>query len=224
MGTSTSFRSPRRPRWSAFVAAAVGQESLDRIRSELFNAGDDWETALGSAPVSSYAATVERLFESLAADVNATAPAAAVIAALRDARDRATQEGFSPALPVADRALHRLILQLVPVVGPPAEAEQHFLNARGANPTDLVTRYSAEVFAEYARHVVDREAGRLVQAKQSLDSSAQLSQSLAELAASIGRTAAGAELSDAESIHDSWPRLVARGFARGRVLPHSTDA
>ncbi len=221
MGTSTSFRSPRRARWSAFVASAVGEQPLDRIRSELFNAGDEWEQALSSAAVSTYATTVARLFESLDSDVVTASPAAAVATALRDARDAASQETFSPALPVADRAFHRLILQLVPVNTLPGETQREFEEARG--PADLVARYSAEVFAEYARHAVDREAGRLIQADQRLAASAELSRSLADLAGDIGRNAAAAELSDAAETGESWPRIVARGFARGRVLPHSTD-
>ena len=223
MGTSTSHRSPRRTRWAAFVAAAVGKQPPDRIRSELFNAGDEWEQALSSAAVSSYATTVARLFESLAHDVDTGSPTTALATALRDARDAAGKETFSPALPVADRAFHRLILELVPVSRGPGDAQREFIEARGPSPTDLVARFSAEVFAEYARHAVDREAGRLVQADQRLTASAELSRTLADLASGIGRAAAAAELSESEPVGESWPRVVSRGFARGRVLPHSTN-
>jgi len=224
VGTSTSFRAPRRPRWAAFVAAAVAQEPLDRVRSELFNAGDLWEEALGSAPISSYAASVASLFESFGETVEANSPIEAVEAALRIAREDASRQGFSPALPVADRALHRLVLQLIPVTAPSAEAHRYWIEARGPDAAALVGRFSGEVFAEYARHVVDREAGRLVQAKHRVAASAELSQSLAELAGGIGRGAAAAVLSGSEPVGESWPRVIARGFARGRVLPHSTDA
>src|SRR5687767_6558413 len=43
VGTSSSFRAPERPRWSAFIAALVSEAPIERIRSELFNAGSDWQ-------------------------------------------------------------------------------------------------------------------------------------------------------------------------------------
>lgn len=46
MGTSTSFRAPSVPRWQAFTTALQLGLALERVQSELFNAGREWEDAL----------------------------------------------------------------------------------------------------------------------------------------------------------------------------------
>ncbi len=63
MGTSTSYRAPPTPRWNAFIAALTSGAPLDRLRSELFNAGNEWELALAAPAIASYAITVNELYE-----------------------------------------------------------------------------------------------------------------------------------------------------------------
>ena len=55
MGTSASFRAPATPRWQAFTTALQTGQPLERVQSELFNAGAEWERELGAPAVAAYA-------------------------------------------------------------------------------------------------------------------------------------------------------------------------
>lgn len=222
MGTSTSYRSPATPRWSAFASALVSNASLERVRSELFNAGTDWRDALASPAIASFATTVEGLHAGLVDRLQAAQSATAVVGqVLAEARTASHAAGFSPAAPVAERALARWLLAGLGGADAPAAAAEQWTANRGASSGEAVTRYLGEVLAQYARHVVDREAGHLAERNVGAAAAATLS---SELAATAGTLAvAVGRVGDAdERAATRWSRLVTAAFEAGGALPERT--
>ena len=224
MGTSSSFRAPERPRWSAFIAALVSDAPIERIRSELFNAGSDWETELSAPAIASFAEIVVRLHgelpDRLAQGERADAVLGEVIA---EARHASTQTGFSAANALAERAFARLLLTTVQgAADVPSTASQRWEASRGS-PADLVSKYVGEVLGQYARFVTDREAGRLIAERVGAEASSRLSNALAVRATSIGATAASYVLRDTKDVSTAWTRIVARAFEVGRTLPRDAS-
>jgi hypothetical protein len=145
---------------------------------------------------------------------------AAVIAEVRHA---SMQAGFSAASAIAERAFARLLLGTVQgVADDPVAAGTRWEAARGSE-TELVAKYAGELLGQYARHVTDREAGRLVGERLGTAASAQLSENLAERAASIGTTAASDLLRQTGDIPTAWAGVVARAFEIGRKLPRDSS-
>ena len=233
MGTSSSYRAPATPRWNAFLAAlSSGDSSIDRIRSELFNAGDEWEAALASPAVASYAKTLLRLFDELPARfAESQRPDLGIVAIAAEARAASETEGFSPAVAVAERALLRILIAGVNGVqdGTPAETIAHtWERSRGSDSNDLLARFVAELVGQFARHVVDREAGRLATQKlQNVDNdvrlhqpvAANISATLAMAAEEVAHSVAIEHLTKSQLNADSWATLLHRTFDRGRTLP-----
>ena len=233
MGTSSSYRAPPTPRWNAFLAALSSGSSIDRIRSELFNAGDEWEEALASPAIASYAATLLRLFDELPARfTESQRPDLGLVAIAADARAASEAAGFSPGVAVAERALLRMVIAGVNGVhdsGTPAETIAHsWESSRGSDPNSLVARFVGELVSQFARHVVDREAGRLATEKLlqvdadvpvhrpvARDISAALAMAAEEVAHSVAIEYLATNRLDA----DSWATLLHRTFDRGRTLP-----
>ncbi len=225
MGTSSSYRAPAKPRWHAFVTALTAGMPLDRIRSELFNAGIEWRDALASSAVASYAESLIALHGELDQRLATSERSDLVIAdVLAEARAASREAGFSPATALAERAFAGLILTVVEGAtghGQQAseEAAQHWRAARGETPNDLVSRFAGEVLGQYVRHVVDRETGTLAETDTGVGSSFETSQALASLAAEIGRTEAERELSSGETVYEAWKRAVSSAFEKGRAIP-----
>lgn len=220
MGTSSSFRAPERPRWSAFIAALVSDASIERVRSELFNAGSDWQAELGAPAVASFAEALARLHaelpERLAQSDRADAALGIVIA---EARHASMEAGFSAASALAERAFARLLLSTAQgAVDDPAAVSARWEAARGS-VSELVAEYAGEVLGQYARHVTDREAGRLVGERVGADASAHLSDDLADRASSIGTSVAADVLSGRADVFAAWATVVDRAFEVGRALP-----
>jgi hypothetical protein len=224
MGTSTSYRAPLRARWQAFVAALVGHEGVDRIRSELFNAGNEWQEALAAAPIASYAESLVSLHREFAERLEGSGrPDLALSAVIADARSASHEAGFSPAAAIADRAFGRVLLEAlqgVTDVGPNAvkTVADRWRASRSDDPNDLVVRFAGEVLGQYARHVVDREAGRLA-LEQGARASASTSEVLAQLATQIGRSSAAEALQSTQSVRGAWTKAVDDAFTKGRTLP-----
>jgi hypothetical protein len=219
MGTSTSYRAPSTPRWSAFVASLAGDAPLDRVRSELFNAGNEWQDALASAAVASFAGAVERLFGEMPQRLRtAESPTVAVSVALAEARAASHEAGFSPATPVAERALARLLLGTLAGAEAPSVAADTWIANRGPDTHVAVGRYLGEVLRQYAQHVTEREAGRLAERGVGASATATLARDLATSAESISAlvaTTGGPE----ESGDVRWQRWVAAAFESGRAIP-----
>jgi hypothetical protein len=219
MGTSTSYRSPMTPRWSAFASALVGNESVDRIRSELFNAGNEWRDALAAPAVASFATTVESLHAGLAERLESVQSATALVRlVLAEARTASHEAGFSPAAPVAERALARWLLGSLGGADAPAAAAEQWAANRGATTGEAVTRYLGEVLAQFARHVVDREAGHLAERDVGAAASATLSAELATAANTLAVVAGRVGDTD-ERAATRWNRMIAAAFEAGGALP-----
>lgn len=226
MGTSQSYRSPPTARWAGFVAAITGGAELDRVRSELFNAGNEWREALSQAAVQSYAVSVATLHGELASRLaGADRPETVIGEVIAEARRASHDAGFSPATPIADRAFARLVLSALGGVGLSADDQAttpagRWEAARGSDPSVLVSRFVGEVLGQFARHAADREAGRESSEGRGSAVSAALSEGLAELAAAVGEEASRGSADAALSL-EGWSGLMGRAFETGRVLPRS---
>lgn len=236
MGTSTSFRSPAVPRWQAFASALRADVSVERLRSELFNAGAEWESALGDDAVASFAVQVMLSFDSLPVRLRqAERPELAILDVVADARRQSAETGSaSAALPLAERALAGSLMRAVSGDESLArlsaqEAAERFERHRG-EPGELLGSFVGELLSQYARHVTAREMGAMTESRGakahevpglSISQSKQRIRSLAAEAESVGRLI-GDPPPSADALRGRWAALVSDAFARGRVLPGSS--
>ncbi|EHB46373.1 hypothetical protein MycrhDRAFT_6177 [Mycolicibacterium rhodesiae JS60] len=225
MGTSTSFRSPPVTRWRAFTTALTSGASVERVRSELFNAGNEWEHALASDAVAAYAATILDLYNSLPDQLRSGERPEDVLQAVASAAktDRHVETG-SAAEAMAERAFIRLLMRtsgggdsLSQLTS--RQAAQQFVAQRGT-PGRLVSEYLAELLGQYARHATAREAGRITEAVPGakVSDTRRLTREVAQAAADVGSQV---EVTNATgfAIRGAWATLVAEAFAKGRQLP-----
>lgn len=235
MGTSTSFRSPPVPRWQAFATALRSDVPVERLRSELFNAGVEWESALADPSVASFAVEVVLSLESLPDRLREVSrPETAILGVADDARRASAETGSaSPALPLAERALIGALLRTVAGdVGisylSANEAATRFERQRD-NPTELLRSFVGELLSQYARHVTAREMGAMSESRKfkgtelpglSVSQSKRLARSLAAEAEMIGRRI-GDVPESADAIRGRWSTLIGEAFERGRALPES---
>lgn len=225
MGTSTSFRAPAVPRWQAFTTALERQLPFERVRSELFNAGRDWEDAIASPSVAAFAAALVEAIEVLPDRLSGVDQPAPVLQAYV-AAVRAASAGVEPtaARPLAERALMAVLLRSAagdaPLSAQSAENAAQHLRASLSDRETVVASYLGEVLSQYARHVTAREIGRLSEGVEGLSVAAarQTTRRLAAAADEIGRTVRPA-LADASAVHEVWSTLVHEAFGRGRELP-----
>lgn len=218
MGTSASYRAPATPRWSAFVSALSSDQPLERVRSELFNAGEEWKQALASPAVATFALAAERSFDEMPSRLAETRSVAdAVRECISEARAASRDAGFSPATPVAERAFARLLLATVGGADSPTRAAEQWLENRGASAAEAVSRYFGEVLGQFAAHVADREAGRLAErgigARASSGRSAELAGSAREIASLVSSRVSSTDTTA------RWDRLVSAAFEAGGALP-----
>jgi hypothetical protein len=200
----------------------MSEAPIERVRSELFNAGSDWQQELASPAVAAFAAALTRLYVELPERLARSERADSVLAAaVAEARHASMEVGFSGASALAERAFARLLLGTTQgATDDPAAVGTRWEAARGS-AGDLVARYVGEIFGQYARHVTDREAGRLVGENIGAAASSRLSDDLAERAASIGRSVAAEVLQGGTDVAASWSQVVNRAFDVGRSLPRS---
>jgi hypothetical protein len=236
MGTSTSFRSPPVPRWQAFATALRSDVPLERLRSELFNAGVEWESALADQSVASFAVQVVLSFETLPSRLReADRPETAILEAVADARRASTETGSaSSALPLAERALVGALMRAVSGDVSLAqlsaqEAAARFERQRG-EPGKLLGSFVGELLSQYARHVTAREMGAMSASRTSkgavvpglsIAQSKRLARSLAAEAESVGRRIGDIPQS-VDVVRGRWATLIGEAFERGRVLPESS--
>lgn len=228
MGTSTSFRSPPRPRWSAFLAALLSGAPIERTRSELFNAGEDWQRALASPGIASYAKGLHALYDELPTRLAENVPPEVSIGGIiAKARHESLNVGFSPASSLADRAFARVLISRtgglaeVGLAAPNAMAAR-WVASRGDHPEELVAQFLGEVLGQFARHVTDREAGRLISSNRGAQESARLSDALADRAFEIGTAAGRRAMASGVQVDAAWDGLVADAFSVGRELPRGS--
>ena len=225
MGTSASFRAPAVPRWQAFTTALQQGLPLERVQSELFNAGRDWEQALSAPAVAAFAAAIIEAHATLPEQLRAAErPEHAIQRALGAARMASESEAGSSASALAERAFVAVLTRAAAgqssLAGADAEAAaEQFAAARGT-PSDLLSGYVGELLSQYARHVTAREAGRLTEGEQGLTVSATrtLARQLAAGAEGVGRSSTPA-LDNAADVRAGWADVVRDAFTRGRRLP-----
>ena len=233
MGTSTSFRSPLVPRWQAFATALRSDVPLERLRSELFNAGVEWESALADQSVASFAVQAILSFDSLPGRLREVdRPETAILGVAADARRASAETGStSAALPLAERALVGALMRAVSgdlslAQLSTQEAAARFERQRG-EPGELLGSFVGELLSQYARHVTAREMGAMSASRTSkgaeipglsLSQSKQLVRSLAAEAESVGRRIGDVPPS-VDAVRGRWAALIGEAFARGRVLP-----
>ena len=112
MRTSVSYRAPATPRWSAFTMALQQGQPVERLCSELFNAGHDWEEALSGRAVAFFALAIttapERLLDRIEA---AERPDRELLAYVSEARGAAAELEPTAAAPIAERALATVLVR-----------------------------------------------------------------------------------------------------------------
>ena len=224
MGTSASFRAPNTPRWQAFTTALQAGAPLERLQSELFNAGADWERELSAPTVAAYAVAVLRPTPGLPSAYAPQSGGAGAPGAIADARAASEALPGTAAGALAERAFLGLLTRVTSGEKPlsqaaPEQAAAYFAAARGT-PDELVAGYVGELLGQYARHVTAREAGRLTEGDGGLGvaGTRRLTRSLAAAAERVGREARPAA-TDADAVRQSWRLLISEAFARGRQLP-----
>jgi hypothetical protein len=225
LGTSTSFRSPPVTRWRAFTAALTSGQSIERVRSELFNAGSEWEAALASPAIAAYAAILLDLYDSLPDQLRSgERPEGVLEAAAAAARTERQVESGSAADAMAERALVRLLIRTAGggdslTQLSPRQAADQFVADRGT-PNQFVSDYLAELLGQYARHATAREAGRITESvpDAKISDTRRLTRQIAEAAAEVG---AQIEIVRATGpgVRNEWASMIAQAFAKGRQLP-----
>jgi hypothetical protein len=208
---------------------------LERLRSELFNAGVEWESALANQAIASFAVQVIESYESLPARLRAVErPEQAILGMAADARRASVETGTtSAALPLAERALVAALIRAVSgdvslTQLSSNEAATRFEQQRG-EPGQLLGAFVGELLGQYARHVTAREMGAMSEGRKlsagevpglSISDSKRLARALADEANSVGRRI-GQPPTTAEAVQGRWAALIGDAFARGRALPEN---
>lgn len=225
MGTSTSFRAPPVPRWQAFTTALQEDLPLERVRSELFNAGREWEAAIASPAVAAFAAAVveaaDVLPDQLAGGERPERVLRAYVAATRAA---SAELGATPALALAERALVAVLIRSAAgkesLATRSAEDAAQQLRASLSERNAAVGSYLGEVLSQYARYVAAREIGRLTEGPKpvSVTTARETTRRLAAEAERVGFSVRPMVV-DAAAVREAWSSLVHDAFGRGRELP-----
>jgi hypothetical protein len=225
MGTSTSFRAPPVPRWQAFTTALQRELPVERVRSELFNAGRDWEAAIASPAVATFAAALVDALDVLPDRLSgADRPERVLQTYVSATRAASAEVEPTAALPLAERALAAVLIRsaagTAPLSTQTAEDAAQHLRASLSERQTVVASYLGEVLSQYALHVTAREIGRLTEGPKgvSVAVARQTTRRLAVAAEEVGRTPRPA-LADSSAVREAWSTLVHEAFGRGRELP-----
>lgn len=230
MGTSSSFRSPKTPRWDVFNRALDHQLPLERLRVTLFLAGEaEWRQALDAPALANFAEVLVDAHGSMSTRLaHAEHPASVIAAVVTEARSALFDEAYSPALPVAERALRVVLVQTaqgsVPLADASGEQAAQAWERNRGDADALVGRYIGELFGQWAAHVMARDTARLVDPDRGRSSTdvrdlmRTVSQDVADLAGSVSADA------PATDIGSYWQSLVGSIFDRGRALEQPSES
>lgn len=231
MGTSSSFRSPQTPRWRALNRAFELGLPLERISVQLFLAGEpEWRSAFDNPALASFAETLleahARLSERLE---KAERPAPVIAAVVSEARSAMFDEDFTVALPVAERALKRVLISTLQSDVSVADADGATASAawaanRGA-PEDLVVRFVGEMFGQWAAQVAARDGARLVDFDGESPTAAvrEWTHQVASYVGDVAASSVAAAGIDTADVGSQWQRLIETVFSDGRKM-RPTDA
>lgn len=228
MGTSVSFRSPNTPRWRAVAASYESADSLDRVRSELFNAGESWSDALGSRELLPYLNALTSAWGRMADTLHEVErPDLAIRKLVADARAETLAISAPPALAITERALqHTLVAGLRTdrqlSETSVADAAAAWVANRGRDPAALVRIFLGEVLRQFALHAVSRDAAHILRSPRADDAGGvrDVTRALAE---SARRSAESVDISLVELQREpsaAWATAVRAAFDEGRRIPH----
>ncbi|HUA74317.1 MAG TPA: hypothetical protein VL988_06120 [Solirubrobacteraceae bacterium] len=200
---------------------------FERVQSELFNAGHDWQAALAEPAIATFAAAIFEAHATLAERLRASErPEQAIQQVLSSAREAATAEPPSAAAALAERAFVAMLTRtaagdtaLAALDG--AAAAERFSAARGS-PDRFLSGYLGELLGQYARHVTAREVGRLTEGERAMSvrQTRALTRELAAAATEIGR-ATEVSAGSADAVRAAWSEAVSGAFVRGARLPEA---
>ena len=225
MGTSVSFRSPNTPRWQALRGSLETSESLERIRSELFNAGESWADEFADAAIAPFLRALLRAYDTMADAVSGVErPEWAILSIVREARSESIAAGAPASLAIAERALMRTLVDAMRGNSPlsassAGEAASAWQANRGASAAGLAQRYLAEVVQQFALHAVSREAAAVFRRTGDAGASRELAQSVGETAAEAARSARFEDGELREEPARAWAAAVRAVFSVGQRLP-----
>jgi hypothetical protein len=225
MGTSNSFRSPQTPRWRIFNRALDVSLPLERVSVQLFLAGEsEWRPALDNPALAAFAEALQDAHSGLSERLAvADQPAPVITAVVSQARQALFDEGFSVALPVAERALRAVLVQTLQGGRPLAEASggqaaEEWERNRGT-PGELIRRFLGEMFGQWAAHVAARDTARLVNLEgHDTETSRELSAGLSKYVREVAEGAIPAAHLATSDIGDAWQEIIAAVFEAGRKL------
>ena len=201
------------------------QLPLERVRSELFNAGQEWEEALAARGVASFAVAIAQAWEDLPDRIRqAERPEQALATLAVEVRAVGGIEKATPALALAERAFTALLSRTA--AGETSLAAQDsegaaskFISARG-EPGQFVNSYVGELLGQYAKHIASRETGRLTEGGEGIGAgeSRRLIRALATVAEGLSQDLPQVGVEPSQ-INAGWSELIRDAFARGRALP-----
>jgi ribosomal protein S12 methylthiotransferase accessory factor YcaO len=197
---------------------------LERLRVTLFLAGEEaWRQTLDAPLLATFAEALVDAHGTLAGRLaQSDSPAGVLSSVVHGARSALFDEGYSAALPVVERALRAVLLETaqgrLPVAdasGP--QAAEAWLANRG-DPQRLVRRYVAEVFGQWAEHVVARDSARLVTGEPG-HTNTDIRRVARDVADEVRRVAAEVSADwQPVDVGSSWQSVVDAVFERGRTL------
>jgi hypothetical protein len=227
MGTSASFRAPATPRWQAFTVALQEGLAAERVQSEMFNAGAEWERALSGPAVAAFAQAVAAAAGQLGDRLqNVERPESALREYIADARAQSLAAAATPALALAERSMAAVLARAAGaevIEGGEPERVEAAIRSSFAEPREAVGAYLGELLGQYARHVVSRETGRLTEGERGVGVAEvrarirDLSRRAQEIGESVPVTV------DVRGVNEAWPALVREAFRRGRELPEGHE-
>lgn len=231
MGTSTSRRSPRTPRFSAFVAALGGSAGPERAVTELYQAAaTTWRAEVAGAAVLPFVAAALDAHGTLAERLATSDPAAAVADLVRRARNEAVHaSGGSLAVAIGERALSRLLVETIAgdagLSHTSREDAATLWAQRRGDVADFGRQMAGQVMRQLALHIASRDVPQFVGTEGRTASSArELVRKVADGAAAAAVDAARGSALRRDSLASDWEAVVGAAFRRGRQLPGAADA
>lgn len=227
MGTSVSFRSPNTPRWQALRGSLEKSESLERIRSELFNAGESWSEEFANDAITPFVRGLVRAYDTLGDALRvAERPEHALLPIVRKARLEAVAEGAPASLPIAERALMQTLVGAMRRNVPLAEtssvqAADAWQQNRGRSAAVLAQHYLTEVVRQFALHAVSRDAAAVFRRTKDAGASREFARDVAAAAAAVARSAHFDDRELRRTPAQAWGAAVRAVFSAGRDLPRS---
>lgn len=231
MGTSTSRRSPRTPRFGAFATALGGSAGPERAVSELYQAAaTTWQAEVAGAAVVPFVAAALDAHAGLTEQLRGNDPAAAVADLVRRARNEAIHaSGGSLAVALAERALTRLLVETLAgdrgLAQTTRDEAMNLWTQRRGDAATLGRQLVSEVIRQLALHIASRDVPQFVSSEgRTAGSARELVRKVADGAAAAAFEATRDSAIRRGSVNEDWAAAVATAFRSGRQLPGAAGA